>query len=143
MEFIDSRRINNIVNIQSFHNMSPPNLGKDNDGGNGALALIPTSYWQYRASNVGSLIRDQKQNRTGLFLQSAVALHECAIDGLINYLLIPLLFLLIDFTFITRYPACRRFCPPGGHGIHRSEEHTSELQSRGQLVCRLLLEKKK
>src|SRR5437660_7531629 len=27
------------------------------------------------------------------------------------------------------------------HG--RSEEHTSELQSRGHLVCRLLLEKKK
>src|SRR5690625_6141060 len=25
----------------------------------------------------------------------------------------------------------------------RSEEHTSELQSRGQLVCRLLLEQKK
>src|SRR5690625_6946333 len=25
----------------------------------------------------------------------------------------------------------------------RSEEHTSELQSRGQLVCRLLLENKK
>src|SRR5437870_13637921 len=25
----------------------------------------------------------------------------------------------------------------------RSEEHTSELQSRGHLVCRLLLEKKK
>src|SRR5690625_1949347 len=36
------------------------------------------------------------------------------------------------------------------HGKHiiiekplRSEEHTSELQSRGHLVCRLLLEKKK
>src|SRR2546422_3169434 len=28
-------------------------------------------------------------------------------------------------------------------GIHRSEEHTSELQSRLHLVCRLLLEKKK
>src|SRR5690625_6877899 len=28
-------------------------------------------------------------------------------------------------------------------GFERSEEHTSELQSRGQLVCRLLLEKKK
>src|SRR5207253_11454520 len=26
--------------------------------------------------------------------------------------------------------------------IRRSEEHTSELQSRGHLVCRLLLEKK-
>src|SRR5439155_1971976 len=25
--------------------------------------------------------------------------------------------------------------------LHRSEEHTSELQSRGHLVCRLLLEK--
>src|SRR2546429_6835193 len=29
-----------------------------------------------------------------------------------------------------------------GHGLHRSEEHTSELQSRLHLVCRLLLEKK-
>src|SRR5690625_5915476 len=28
-------------------------------------------------------------------------------------------------------------------GRVRSEEHTSELQSRGHLVCRLLLEKKK
>src|SRR5215510_16527782 len=28
-------------------------------------------------------------------------------------------------------------------GPSRSEEHTSELQSRGHLVCRLLLEKKK
>src|SRR5699024_971505 len=27
--------------------------------------------------------------------------------------------------------------------VHRSEEHTSELQSRFDLVCRLLLEKKK
>src|SRR5207253_4346579 len=46
------------------------------------------------------------------------------------------------------------FCPgrgrdPGHHRPerrrqeHRSEEHTSELQSRGHLVCRLLLEKKK
>src|SRR5690625_5724332 len=31
----------------------------------------------------------------------------------------------------------------GGCGRRRSEEHTSELQSRGHLVCRLLLEKKK
>src|SRR5690606_41569575 len=29
------------------------------------------------------------------------------------------------------------------HGERRSEEHTSELQSRENLVCRLLLEKKK
>src|SRR2546429_6549347 len=36
-------------------------------------------------------------------------------------------------------------CPAGRPGGHpgRSEEHTSELQSRLHLVCRLLLEKKK
>src|SRR2546428_5042703 len=33
--------------------------------------------------------------------------------------------------------------PAGGGHPHRSEEHTSELQSRSDLVCRLLLEKKK
>src|SRR2546430_11506956 len=31
----------------------------------------------------------------------------------------------------------------GEAGIGRSEEHTSELQSQSNLVCRLLLEKKK
>src|SRR2546427_4251344 len=30
-----------------------------------------------------------------------------------------------------------------GEVLHRSEEHTSELQSQSNLVCRLLLEKKK
>src|SRR3712207_8566296 len=34
-------------------------------------------------------------------------------------------------------------CPPAGAADGRSEEHTSELQSRQYLVCRLLLEKKK
>src|SRR5439155_8864713 len=33
--------------------------------------------------------------------------------------------------------------PPRTLRRRRSEEHTSELQSRGHLVCRLLLEKKK
>src|SRR5690349_23988209 len=32
---------------------------------------------------------------------------------------------------------------PPGDQVLRSEEHTSELQSRRELVCRLLLEKKK
>src|SRR5215211_9007072 len=31
----------------------------------------------------------------------------------------------------------------GRSGLRRSEEHTSELQSHSDLVCRLLLEKKK
>src|SRR5690606_42024254 len=41
----------------------------------------------------------------------------------------------------------RSGCSPGGRNLSRvgcrSEEHTSELQSRENLVCRLLLEKKK
>src|SRR3712207_8841982 len=42
-------------------------------------------------------------------------------------------------------PACAPPAPKGRFLLHRerSEEHTSELQSRQYLVCRLLLEKKK
>src|SRR3989442_7245214 len=36
-----------------------------------------------------------------------------------------------------------RYTLRGHRKDHRSEEHTSELQSRPHLVCRLLLEKKK
>src|SRR3712207_8343828 len=39
-------------------------------------------------------------------------------------------------------PSHRRNCADGGTHAGRSEEHTSELQSRQYLVCRLLLEKK-
>src|SRR2546430_13156696 len=56
-----------------------------------------------------------------------------------------------------RPQACRRTTPPTARssarssaassvfrrGAARSEEHTSELQSQSNLVCRLLLEKKK
>src|SRR5687767_15620915 len=40
-----------------------------------------------------------------------------------------------------RTQSCRAPAPQRLH--HRSEEHTSELQSLAYLVCRLLLEKKK
>src|SRR2546422_3014564 len=43
-----------------------------------------------------------------------------------------------------RPPRLARFRRSGGQRLRmRSEEHTSELQSRLHLVCRLLLEKKK
>src|SRR5258707_11765128 len=51
--------------------------------------------------------------------------------------------------FVGGEPAVRRRCLLAGLGVEvahdrrRSEEHTSELQSRQYLVCRLLLEKKK
>src|SRR2546429_7333882 len=72
---------------------------------------------------------------------------------------------LFPYTTLFRSHQVARFTEPGGHrypqdgaregenrGVigrpagplgHRSEEHTSELQSRLHLVCRLLLEKKK
>src|SRR5690606_40983908 len=43
----------------------------------------------------------------------------------------------IPTSISSRRPAARSSCSP-----RRSEEHTSELQSRENLVCRLLLEKK-
>src|SRR3712207_9160959 len=48
------------------------------------------------------------------------------------------------FRSCERVPARRRRAAPGPpRARSRSEEHTSELQSRQYLVCRLLLEKKK
>src|SRR5258708_8692073 len=56
---------------------------------------------------------------------------------------------LFPYTTLFRSPGPPRDRPrrPGctvyRRGQHRSEEHTSELQSPDHLVCRLLLEKKK
>src|SRR5207253_5075383 len=43
---------------------------------------------------------------------------------------------------ITKQTSKLAATPSELHLLRRSEEHTSELQSRGHLVCRLLLEKK-
>src|SRR6266702_6641050 len=58
---------------------------------------------------------------------------------------------LFPYTTLFRSPARRRRARPRGRpgaparcpAPGRSEEHTSELQSRGHLVCRLRLEKNK
>src|SRR5574339_871965 len=54
---------------------------------------------------------------------------------------------LFPYTTLFRSPRARCGCArrscPGTCANGRSEEHTSELQSPGDLVCRLLLEKKK
>src|SRR5260221_8581404 len=47
---------------------------------------------------------------------------------------------------LRRQRLAQQFAPcvaPGVQVVDRSEEHTSELQSHSDLVCRLLLEKKK
>src|SRR5437870_9152864 len=47
------------------------------------------------------------------------------------------------FLGLTEHPAQFTAFRTSAIVAERSEEHTSELQSRGHLVCRLLLEKKK
>src|SRR5690625_5636893 len=69
------------------------------------------------------------------------AVSEC---GWLNHLMIcsrvlGRLFLLINCRCVSHTLSQKLISSSEG----RSEEHTSELQSRGHLVCRLLLEKKK
>src|SRR5687768_17698685 len=48
----------------------------------------------------------------------------------------------LEFNALVPAGVATHFIGSGGHLRQRSEEHTSELQSRLHLVCRLLLEKK-
>src|SRR5438445_8921380 len=50
---------------------------------------------------------------------------------------------LVVVVYPGQQPPCRMGSVARGARDSRSEEHTSELQSRQYLVCRLLLEKKK
>src|SRR3712207_6980266 len=68
-------------------------------------------------SSIGAVSSHQPVRRDGV----ADALHERAVQG---------------ENLIRRVGL-------GGETVARSEEHTSELQSRQYLVCRLLLEKKR
>src|SRR5262252_10087211 len=79
-------------------------------------------------------------------------------SGLVSFFLFVFFFLMIRrpprstlFPYTTlfrssrwrRIRRCRSSSAPCTAGSRRSEEHTSELQSHSDLVCRLLLEKKK
>src|SRR5256886_6730152 len=55
----------------------------------------------------------------------------------------PLQFMSTGFRFISWETASPEFMALAFEVLARSEEHTSELQSQSNLVCRLLLEKKK
>src|SRR3712207_7445023 len=80
---------------------------------------------------------------TTLFRSRSLGLPEGEFD-------VPLM--VVDRSFLDDNQLSYRAFRPGGGplaqatpqpGLPRSEEHTSELQSRQYLVCRLLLEKKK
>src|SRR5437667_8946648 len=67
-------------------------------------------------------------------------------SGKVHVLATPVMINLIEAAALD---AVERLLPPGYQSlgtllqVRRSEEHTSELQSHHDLVCRLLLEKKK
>src|SRR5690625_5329571 len=76
-----------------------------------------------------------RAQRHGVTLRAGIG------HGLGRQLLEPVLVLRTETADVQHQPGAI-----AGAGLHRqarSEEHTSELQSRGHLVCRLLLEKKK
>src|SRR2546430_12467923 len=70
--------------------------------------------------------------RSTLFPYTTLFRSPCAIDSVEVNLGLP-----FPEIFINRFPC------PEPVSVIRSEEHTSELQSQSNLVCRLLLEKKK
>src|SRR5258707_8321353 len=71
--------------------------------------------------------------RSQPFLKTVPLFRELDDDELAQVLMVSL---------VKRYPPGSVILTEGAVG-GRSEEHTSELQSRQYLVCRLLLEKKK
>src|SRR5690625_6486270 len=98
-------------------------------------SFLPTFYWQFSLIETGArtgvaggtdLIHFYKQ-RVPIAV-TAHALHKLDVPG--------------SIAFPPKFLAAAG--PKNGAALgERSEEHTSELQSRGHLVCRLLLEKKK
>ena len=96
-------------------------------------------------------ISKYKSNSTN-YINIFIAIKIFMISFIIFYIINPngsiisnLIYLIITSTlFITFTYLSIYFFEKGENitNLYRSEEHTSELQSRGHLVCRLLLEKK-
>src|SRR2546422_2181916 len=87
--------------------------------------------------------------RSTLFPYTTLFRSHCLVDDVVHrHLGAP-----SEEVGTAQQPVAGRVASHGWHGVHgdqeilaeeeRSEEHTSELQSRLHLVCRLLLEKKK
>src|SRR3712207_8287919 len=78
---------------------------------------------------------------TTLFRSNVVRLREAIERDVVQAILAPLV--VAQDRLEERRPNRPGAKGVGPNALARSEEHTSELQSRQYLVCRLLLEKKK
>src|SRR2546427_4680210 len=81
-----------------------------------------------------TLFRSRRNGRTGGSAESIRLRHVPCPSGDQRRRLVKRLTIARSQSALVRSPGFSRF---------RSEEHTSELQSQSNLVCRLLLEKKK
>src|SRR5207253_4825330 len=108
--------------------------------------FIVSSSTQILMDCVKSPTARPRECNTQCFLRQARPRSSCR--STTKNILLDVIFRLRGFSggkvFRTGRPwACSAFPERGVLPEKRSEEHTSELQSRGHLVCRLLLEKKK
>src|SRR5690606_18810158 len=71
-------------------------------------AQIPATHRQGDAGDVTGLVGSQEQDRAGLLVDAAVALHQRGIDGLVDDLLVPNLLLLALLGRVARNAPRRR-----------------------------------
>src|SRR5437870_9968074 len=115
-------------------------------GGQVASALTACQHWGLKTRYVGKVGDDAAADLQRRELaQAGVEAHLLSVPGCCS----QVAFILVDQSCGERTILWKRdprlTQPPEELEREwiRSEEHTSELQSRGHLVCRLLLEKKK
>src|SRR5690625_4234324 len=99
--------------------------------GNGDPELYP----------LGEFIQDSYTVTAWSTRPLSVGFHEIYLEVMENG--IPVEGVHVHFNTMMHMEGHSHSSPYGEPDEQRSEEHTSELQSRGHLVCRLLLEKKK
>src|SRR5699024_11730310 len=105
-------------------------------------ALIPLGYARHLHRSHGDA-EEYRQVYLWSRVQATAYLPFNRCTRRVNDYALPESVLLDAHAVIKSYPVRRGQSVPVLRGIDRSEEHTSELQSRFDLVCRLLLEKKK
>src|SRR5206468_9813312 len=126
--------------VLPHHRAPPPARGHRRRRHRGDRARLPAR--QVRARTPGDSRLVLAFRRSGVDVRLPAGLpHEHALSrGMKRYVIVWLCLL----TIVALEVAVALSHPPAGWLLAgRSEEHTSELQSRSDLVCRLLLEKKK
>src|SRR5690625_6904059 len=108
------------------------------------LLVNSSSDQQLPSSSVLSLPESASETVPQETLRVIVTEHDVLVEGRPVVKVEALMAANTEFsTELKEELSYRRSLSRDSSALLRSEEHTSELQSRGHLVCRLLLEKKK